>query len=81
MTAREFKERLSNIADDDEVEISVNTPAGWVCPDGALVPVEGVYQGFDWHTGKVIIIPKCKLDIHSIEDWSGRGKREGTAND
>jgi len=37
MTVKELKEILNNADDYQEVMICVETPGGYVCPDGAVV--------------------------------------------
>lgn len=87
MTVKELKEILGHMGDDANVSICVREPAGWICPDGAVVGVKDVTCGFDWHTGKVLIVPEHKLDIHDVEEWSGRktkpevGETEEKGND
>ena len=72
MTVKEIKDALNNMDDDCDVYICVNTPCGWVCPDGATVGIKGVYEGFDWHMGQVLIVPENRLDIRNVEAWSKR---------
>jgi hypothetical protein len=72
MTVKELKSILEGMGDDAEVSICVREPAGWICPDGAVVGVKNVTAGFDWHSGEVLIVPEHKLDIHDVESWSGR---------
>lgn len=76
MTVKELKDVLNLMDDDSEVKICVNEPAGWMCPDGATVDINGVYMGIDWHQGEVLIAPKHKLDIHDVDEWSGKPKKE-----
>ena len=76
MTVKELKDVLNLMDDDSEVKICVSEPAGWICPDGATVDINGVYMGFDWHQGEVLIAPKHKLDIHDVDEWSGKPKKE-----
>ena len=76
MTVKELKDVLNLMDDDSEVKICVNEPAGWICPDGATVDIHGVYMGIDWHQGEVLIAPKHKLDIHDVDEWSGKSKKE-----
>ena len=71
MTVKELKSVLELMNDDAPVKIRVNEPAGWMCPDGCVVDVDGVCTGFDWHQGEVLVVPKHNLDIHDIEEWSG----------
>ena len=72
MTVAELIEVLTNFNADDKVSICVREPAGWICPDGAVVGVKNVTCGFDWHSGEVLIVPEHKLDIHDVDEWSGR---------
>lgn len=72
MKVKELKEILGHMEDDATVGICVREPAGWICPDGAVVGVKNVTCGFDWHSGEVLIIPEHKLDIQDVEAWSGR---------
>lgn len=76
MTVKELKDVLNLMDDDSEVKICVNEPAGWICPDGATVDINRVYMGIDWHQGQVLISPKHKLDIHDVDEWSGKPKKE-----
>lgn len=80
MKVKELKEILGHMGDDATVGICVREPAGWICPDGAVVGVKDVTSGFDWHTGKVLIVPEHKLDIHDVEEWSGK-KRKAVESD
>ena len=72
MTVAELIEVLTNFNADAKVSICVSEPAGWICPDGAVVGVKDVTYGFDWHSGEVLIVPEHKLDIHDVDEWSGR---------
>lgn len=76
MTVKELKSVLEKMDDDMPVCICVNEPSGWICPDGATVGVKGVYHGFDWHMGQVLVVPEYKLDIHDVEAWSKRKEEE-----
>ena len=76
MTVKELKDVLELMDDDARVVICANTPAGWVCPDGAVVDVDSVYMGFDWHQGKVLVVPKHSLDIHDVEEWAKPHKED-----
>ena len=71
MTVKELKDVLELMDDDASVGICVNEPAGWMCPDGCVVDIARVYAGFDWHQGEILFVPKHKLDIHDVEEWSG----------
>ena len=79
MTVKELKSILEGMGDDAQVSICVETPGGWVCPDGATVGIKGVYHGFDWHMGEVLVVPEYKLDIRNVEAWSKR--REDKADE
>ena len=76
MTVKELKDVLELMDDDAKVGICVNTPAGWVCPDGCVVDVDSVCMGIDWHQGEVLVVPKHKLDIHDVEEWGKPVKEE-----
>ena len=76
MTVKELKAVLELMDDDAKVSICVNEPAGWMCPDGCVVDVESVCMGIDMHQGEVFVVPKYRLDIHDIEEWSGDGKKQ-----
>lgn len=69
MTVKELKDVLELMDDNAKVGICVNEPAGWMCPDGCVVDVDRVCEGFDWHQGEVLVVPKHKLDIHDVEEW------------
>ena len=70
MTVAELIEVLTNFNANAKVSICVREPAGWICPDGALVGVKEVTYGIDWHNGEVLIVPKCQLDIHDVDEWN-----------
>jgi hypothetical protein len=72
MKVGELKKYLEGVPDDNDVCICVNEPPGYICPDGALVDVKCVVEGFDWHMGKALIVPLHKLDIHDVGSWSRR---------
>ena len=72
MTVKELKCSLEGMEDDAQVSICVETPAGWVCPDGATVGVKGVYPGFDWHMGEVLVVPEYNLSVSNVEAWGGK---------
>ena len=76
MTVRELREVLNHADPEEVVKICVNTPAGWVCPDGCAVDIKAAHHGIDWHQGQVLIAPKHKLDIHDVDEWSGKPKKE-----
>ena len=73
MTVAELIEVLTKFNANAKVSICVREPAGWICPDGAVVGVERVTDGFDWHSGEVLVVPEHKLDIHDVDEW---GKAE-----
>lgn len=70
MTVKEFKNILSKMDDESNVYICVREPAGWICPDGAVVGVKTVTYGMDWHNGEVLIVPENSLDIHDVDAWN-----------
>lgn len=76
MTVGELKKCLEESDDMSEVAICVDTPAGWVCPDGAIVGVKNVTRGIDWLTGFTLLVPQYRLEIHDAEAWAKR-KGEG----
>jgi hypothetical protein len=76
MTVKELRKLLDRMDGGDTVYICVNEPAGWICPDGAVVGLKGVYNGFDWHAGDVLLVPEHSLDIHDVGAWSGRAKTD-----
>ena len=69
MTVKELKEVLDTAEPDWPVKVCVNTPAGWVCPDGCAITIKSANHGIDWHTNEILLVPHCKLDIHDIEEW------------
>ena len=75
MTVKELKEVLDTAEPDWPVKVCVNTPAGWVCPDGCAIAIKSANHGIDWHTNEILIVPEFKLDIHDIEEW-GRPQKE-----
>ena len=77
MTVGELKGALEGMDDDASVLICTNTPCGWMCPDGATVSVKGVYEGFDWHMGDVLVVPDYRLDIHDVKAWGDRTEERG----
>ena len=72
MTVGMLKDMLKDVPDDMSVEICVNTPAGYVCPDGAVVGVKMAMRGMDWHMGDFLLVPTNKLDIHDVGKWARR---------
>ena len=81
MTVKELKDVLELMDDDVKVGICVNSPSGWVCPDGCVVDVDSVCMGIDWHQGEVLVVPKHKLDIHDVEEWSGKKRKESESEE
>lgn len=69
MKVKELKEMLNGVDDDMNVVISVNTPGGYVCPDGAVVSVKRATLGIDWHGYDFMLIPEFKLDVSNINEW------------
>ena len=69
MTVRELKEILNHADPEEVVKICVNTPAGWVCPDGCAVDIKAAHHGIDWHTCEILLVPLNQLDIHDVEAW------------
>ena len=76
MTVRELKEFLNRADPDSVVKVCVNTPAGWVCPDGCAVDIKAAYHGIDWHTHEIMLVPMFALDIHDVDAW-GKPPKEG----
>ena len=76
MTVKELKEVLDTAEPDWPVKVCVNTPAGWVCPDGCAIAIKSANHGIDWHTNEILLVPHCKLDIHDIEEWKKPHKEE-----
>lgn len=72
MTVRDLKEFLNHSDPDSQVKICVNTPGGWVCPDGCAVDIKAAYHGIDWHTCEILLVPLNQLDIHDVDEWSGK---------
>lgn len=75
MTVGELKKALEGVEDDKAVEVCVERPNGFTCPDGATVGVDRVVEGMDWHDGQLLIIPKYRLrlrDDSEIGKWSKR---------
>lgn len=69
MTVKELKNILGRMNDESNVYICVREPAGWICPDGAVVGVKTVACGIDWHNGEVLMVPENSLDIHDVDAW------------
>ena len=78
MKAGELKRILDAVDPDLEVGIAVETPFGYLCPDGCLVEVSRARQGIDWHNGDFVIVPKCRLRLtpKGLEDWRNRRESE-----
>ena len=76
MTVRELREVLNHADPEEVVKICVNTPGGWVCPDGCAVDIKAAHHGIDWHTCEILLVPLNQLDIHDVDEWSGKPKKE-----
>lgn len=76
MTVRELKEFLEHADPDNLVKVCVNTPGGWICPDGCVVDVKAAYRGIDWHGDEILLAPLHELDIHDVEEWGKPVKEE-----
>ena len=76
MTVKELKTVLDEMEPDLKVGICVNTPGGWVCPDGCVVGVKLATRGIDWHGWEVLLVPEHKLDIHDVEEWAHPRKED-----
>ena len=75
MTVGELKKALEGVEDDKSVEICVEKPNGFTCPDGATVGVDRVVEGMDWHMSDLLVVPRYKLrlcDGTEVEKWSKR---------
>ena len=73
MTVGELKKALEGVGDDKVVEVCVEKPSGFTCPDGATVGVDRVVDGIDWHMSPLLIVPRYKLrlrDDPEVEKWS-----------
>ena len=73
MTVGELKKALEGVGDDKVVEVCVEKPSGFTCPDGATVGVDRVVDGIDWHMSDLLIVPRYKLrlrDDPEVEKWS-----------
>ena len=70
MTIGKLKELISDMDDDLEVKIDVETPKGMVCPDGATVGVRTIHRGIDWHYKYAIIISEYRLKIKDVLKWT-----------
>lgn len=63
MTVKELKDRLVDVPDDCNVAITIKTPGGYMCPDGAICNIGSASQGFDWHAHDFLLIPTCELQL------------------
>lgn len=75
MTVGELKKALEGVEDDMPVYVCIETPGGFVCPDGATVDVKTATEGMDWHDDQLLIVPKYRLrlrDDAEVEKWSRR---------
>ena len=73
MTVGDLKKALARHPDDMTVSIRIETPSGFVCPDGAVCGVNSVGRGIDWHGHEFMIYPKYGLRLRDdsvIEKWS-----------
>lgn len=73
MTVGDLKKALARHPDDMTVSISIETPSGLVCPDGAVCDVNSVGRGIDWHGHEFMIRPKYRLRLRDgaeVEKWS-----------
>lgn len=72
MTVESLRNALRDLPGDMTVSISIETPGGFVCPDGAVCDVNSVGRGIDWHGHEFMIRPKYRLrlrDDAEIENW------------
>lgn len=72
MTVESLRHALRDLPGDMIVSISIETPGGFVCPDGAVCDVNSVGRGIDWHGHEFMIRPKYRLrlrDDAEIENW------------
>lgn len=76
MTVRELREVLNRADPEEVVKICVNTPGGWVCPDGCAVDIKAAYHGIDWHTFEILLVPMFALDIHDVDSWKNPSRKE-----
>jgi len=78
MTVRDLKEALEHAADEQEVKICIETPSGWVCPDGCVVNVKYVApRGIDWHARETLLYPEFELKMteSAFKEWTGKKTR------
>lgn len=73
MKVKELIKILEKSDPENEVSISVNTPGGFICPDGAMIGIKtACSRGIDWHGHEAILIPEYSLDVHDIDAWASR---------
>ena len=75
MTVGELKKVLEGVEDDKAVEVCVEKPNGFTCPDGATVGVDRVVDGIDWHMSDLRVVPRYRLRLRAdsqVEKWSKR---------
>ena len=74
MKVKELKGIIDMVDPELEVGIAVETPGGYVCPDGCLVGVRYATRGMDWHMGDFVIVPKYQLRMteKGEDEWKGR---------
>ena len=48
---------------DQQVKILIESPRNFVCPDGAVVGIDWIGLGIDWHGHEILIKPKGKLKL------------------
>lgn len=75
MTVGELKKALEGVEDDKAVEVCVEKPNGFTCPDGATVGVDRVVEGIDGHMSDLLVVPRYRLrlrDDSEVDKWSKR---------
>ena len=75
MTVGDLKKAPAGVEDDRAVEVCVEKPNGFTCPDGATVGVDRVVEGIDWHMSDLLVVPRYRLrlrDDSEVEKWSKR---------
>lgn len=75
MTVGELKKTLEGVPDDLNVQVCIETPGAYVCPDGATVDVRMAIEGMDWHMSDFLIVPKYQLklrDDDEVRKWAKR---------
>ena len=73
MKVGELKKALEGVPDDLNVQVCIETPGAYVCPDGDTVDVRTVIEGMDWHTSDFLIVPKYRLKLRDdaeIRKWA-----------